>query len=99
MCITLYHSHLSVLSPVCVCVREDDDNDGDNDDNDAEDDDDDFEMPAERRFEVGVRGTPSSGMQYLHLKLHLVMMMMVMMIPKNGLSKYGITRCSYFTSV
>ena len=55
---------------------EDDDNDGEDDDNDDDnddnDDDDDFEMPAESRFEVGVRGTPSSGMQYLHLKLHLL---------------------------
>ena len=33
--------------------------------------------PAERRFCDGVRGTPSSGMQYLHLKLHLVVIMVM----------------------
>ena len=33
--------------------------------------------PAERRFCEGVRGTPSSGMQYLHLKLHLVVIMVM----------------------
>ena len=33
--------------------------------------------PAERRFCEGVRGTPSSGMQYLHLKLHLVVVMVI----------------------
>ena len=51
-------------------------NDDDNDDKDydGEDDGNEVEVPAERRFEVGVRGTPSSGMQYLHLKLHLVML-------------------------
>ena len=54
-------------------------NDDDNDDKD-DDFEDDFEMPAERRFEVGVRGTPSSGMQYLHLKLHLVIMFMMVMM-------------------
>lgn len=54
----------------------DDDNDCEGD---AEDDDDDFEVPAERRFEVGVRGTPSSGMQYLHLKLHLMMLIFLIL--------------------
>ena len=53
-------------------------NDDDNEDKD-DDFEDDFEMPAERRFEVGVRGTPSSGMQYLHLKLHLVMLIFLIL--------------------
>ena len=33
--------------------------------------------PADRRFCEGVRGTPSSGMQYLHLKLHLVVILVM----------------------
>ena len=37
-------------------------------------------MPAERRLEDGVRATPSSGMQYLHLKLHLMLIIMMMMM-------------------
>ena len=37
-------------------------------------------MPAERRLEDGVRATPSSGMQYLHLKLHLLMIVMILVM-------------------
>ena len=47
-------------------------------------------MPAERRLEDGVRATPSSGMQYLHLKLHLMLIIMMMIIVVTPDSRYNV---------
>ena len=47
-------------------------------------------MPAERRLEDGVRATPSSGMQYLHLKLHLMLIIMMMIIVVTTDSRYNV---------